>query len=314
MKESARNKIKGFLKKYCKVIWRLREAGNEKKMLARYEAQKNMTESQRREKLEQLYKNYIGKDLHLDNPVTFTEKMQRRKLYEKDERMTRLSDKALVRDWVKEQIGEQYLIPAYGIYDSFDEIDFDALPDRFVLKANHASGWNIIVKDKSKLNLKEAKRKFDLWLSLDYSYISGFEMHYQEITPKIVCEQYIETDKGDLPDYKFLCFNGEVKYCWVDLDRHTNHTRNFYDLDWNLQPFKQCHENSSYEVKKPRNFEKMVELARVLCQDFSHVRVDFYNLDGVIYFGEMTFTSASGFERFLPDEKDIELGQMWAQA
>lgn len=257
------------------------------------------------------YEAAIGHKLNWDNLQTYTEKMQWAKLYDKNPLKATLTDKYLVREWVEKTIGGEYLIPLLGVWDNFEDIDFSELPDRFVLKTNHGSGTNLIVKDKSKLNLKRVKRMFDDWMNIDYAYNSNFEMHYTDIKPKIIAEKYMETSTGELPDYKFLCFGGKPYYCWVDCGRFTNHTRNVYDLDWKLQSWSQCHPINEVIIEKPAKFETMVMLAQKLSEGLSHVRVDFYNIDGNIYFGEMTFTNASGLERIYPDEWDKRLGELW---
>lgn len=210
---------------------------------------------------------------------------------------------------MKEKIGEEYLIPLLGVWDNFDDIDFDKLPNKFVLKANHGCGWNIIVKDKNNFNKSDAKGKFDEWMNTNYAFKFGLELHYKNIKPKIIAEKYIENDEG-LLDYKFLCFNGKVEYVWVDSGRFTAHRRDIFDLDWNLQPFIINHPNAEKTPKKPNKLKKMIELATKLSKDFAHVRVDFYEVDGQIYFGEMTFTSESGVGKFYPEEYDLKLGQM----
>ena len=257
------------------------------------------------------YEAAIGHKLNWDNLQTYTEKMQWAKLYDKNPLKATLTDKYLVREWVEKTIGGEYLIPLLGVWDNFEDIDFSELPDRFVLKTNHGSGTNLIVKDKSKLNLKRAKRMFDDWMNIDYAYNSNFEMHYTDIKPKIIAEKYMETSTGELPDYKFLCFGGKPYYCWVDCGRFTNHTRNVYDLDWKLQSWSQCHPINEVIIEKPAKFETMVMLAQKLSEGLSHVRVDFYNIDGNIYFGEMTFTNPRGWERIYPDEWDKRLGELW---
>ena len=272
---------------------------------------KQLPESEYPQMLAENYEKIMGHKLNWDNLQTYTEKMQWAKLFDKNPLKAVLTDKYLVRDWVENKIGEKYLIPLLGVWDKFDDIDFAELPDRFVLKTNHGSGTNLIVKDKSKLNLKRAKRMFDDWMRIDYAYNSNFEMHYTDIKPKIIAEKYIETATGELPDYKFLCFDGRPYYCWVDNGRFTNHTRNVYDLEWTLQTWSQCHPISNKTIEKPKNFETMIQLAKQLSEGFSHVRVDFYNINGILYFGEMTFTNASGLEKIYPDEWDKKLGELW---
>ena len=198
--------------------------------------------------LKQWYKKRTGKNLNLENPKTFNEKIQWLKLYDNSPLKTKLADKYLVREWIEEQIGSEYLIPLLGVWNNFDEIDFDKLPEKFVLKANHGSHWNIIVKDKSKLDKSKAKKKFDKWMARDYAFKAGLELQYRGIKPKIIAEKFIEDTNGELNDYKIMCFNGEPKFVWVDCGRYSNHTKNIYDLDWNLQPFKM-----TYPISKNSN-------------------------------------------------------------
>ncbi len=247
----------------------------------------------------------------LEHPVTYSQKIQYAEVYETDKRKTVLSDKVAVRDWVKEKIGEKYLIPVIGVYKTPDEINFSVLPDRFVMKANHASKFNIIVKDKKSLDIKNAKKTMAKWLKIQYAFYGGFQPHYIGIEPKIIIEKYIEDSKGNLDDFKFLCFNGEVKFCWVDVGRYTNHCRNVYDTQWNLQPWTVGFPAYDGVIEKPVNFDEMVDVAAKLCKGFSHVRVDLYNVDGKIYFGEMTFSSGGGHETFYPAEYDKIIGDMW---
>lgn len=272
---------------------------------------KKLSEKEIIEKDAEMYKQRIGHDLDWDNLNTYTEKMQWEKIYDKNPLKPLLADKYRVREWIKEKIGEEYLIPLLGAWNRFDEIDFDRLPKRFVMKTNHGTGTNYIVKDKSVLNRKMAKCMFDDWLATDYGFLS-FERHYSEICPKIIVEKYMETEYGELQDYKFLCFDGKPYYCWVDMGRYSEHTRNVYDLEWRLQPWKQerygVYKN---KIPKPKNFDKMIELAAILSERFSHVRVDLYNIDGKIYFGEMTFTNGSGFDRIIPEKYDRMLGDLW---
>ena len=278
-----------------------------------YKLCKYMPEDKYSEYLQDWFYNKKGEVLHLDNPQTFNEKIQWMKLYDSTPLKTRLADKYLVRDWVKEKIGEEYLIPLLGVWENFDDIDFDKLPNQFVLKANHGSGWNIIVKDKNEFDKKEAKSKFDEWLHTNFAYQSGFELQYKDIKPLIIAEKYLATEENDLQDYKFLCFSGEVKYIWVDKDRYTNHKRNLFDPNWNLLPEK-ISEGYVYEnwfpCPKPKNLDKMLEFAKLLSKGMNFVRVDFYEHDNNLYFGEMTFTSASGLHIFSPKDFNLQLGEL----
>jgi len=260
--------------------------------------------------LEKWYRRRTGKTLDLDHPRTFNEKMQWLKLYDSTPLKTRLADKYLVRDWVKEKIGEQYLVPLLGVWDRFSDIEFDSLPDRFVLKANHGCKMNIIVRDKSKLDKKDAARKFNKWLNTNYAYHLGFEMLYKDIKPRIIAEEYLEND-GDLYDYKVWCFHGKAKYIMFLSERERGLKMNFYDTDWNLQPFRYNYPANEKEIPKPDNLDELIRVAETLARDFIHVRVDFYRLnDGTLKFGEMTFTSYSGICRWQPEEQDNILGNL----
>lgn len=276
-----------------------------------YTLVKNMAPKNYVKYLKIAYKIRTGEKLNLKNPQKYTEKMQYSKLYCSTLLKAKLTDKYLVREWVKEKIGTDYLIPLLGVWNDFSEIDFNQLPNQFVLKTNHGSGTNIIVKDKNQFNYEESKKIIDKWMKTNFAY-AGLELHYKDIQPKIIAEKYITDSTGQLNDYKFLCFDGEVFYCWVDVGRQTKHYRNVYDLDWQLQPWNQyTYDNSPNEIKKPENFEKMINLAKKLSQGFSHVRVDLYNVNGKIYFGEMTFTNGAGYELIYPEKYNYMLGELW---
>lgn len=205
-------------------------------------------------KLAKLYYKKTNRILDWNNLITYNEKMQWAKLYDIDDRKTSLTDKLLVREYIKETIGEQYLIPLLGVWNSFEDIEFNKLPNEFVLKTNHGSGTNLIVRDKKNLCFKEAKLNFDNWLKTNFAFKNGFEMQYFKIQPKIIAEKYIESDNNNLMDYKFLCFDGKVHYCWVDSERHSDHRRNIYNLDWELQNWQQNYlKNTDYPIKKPIN-------------------------------------------------------------
>ena len=253
--------------------------------------------------LEVWYRSKTGHRLTLDNPKNFNEKIQWLKLYDSTPIKTRLADKYLVRDWIKEKIGEEYLIPLLGVYDNFEDIDFDKLPNQFVIKCNHGSSYNIIVKDKSQLNLEDAKNKVNKWMRENFAYRAGYELHYRDIEPKIIIEEYISNNEKNLYDYKFWCFNGKVKYMQFRDDFSSNLKMVFYDLDWNKQTFYYDHPLYDNDLEKPNNFNEMVEIAKNLSKDFSFVCVDLYRLNnGKVYFGEMTFTRSSGSAKW-SDEK-----------
>lgn len=250
-------------------------------------------------------------ELNLENPQTFNEKIQWLKLYDSTPLKTRLADKYLVRDWVKEKIGEEYLIPLLGVWEKFDDIDFDKLPDKFVLKANHGCGWNIIVTDKNKFDKQEAKYKFDEWLHTNYAYTHGLELHYRDIKPLIIAEEYMETTQHDLCDYKVWCFNGKAQYIQFLSERQQGLKMAFYDTKWEKQNFVYSYPMNTKNIEQPQHLQQLLHLAEILSEGFAHVRVDFYILDdGRIKFGELTFTSLSGACRWNPEKYNYELGQL----
>lgn len=278
----------------------------------RYIYYKSINEKNYSKILSKIYKNQMREELDWSNIRTYNEKMQWAKLYDKNPLKTTLTDKYLVREWVSSKIGDNYLVPLLGVWDTFEEINFEKLPDKFVLKTNNGSGTNIIVSDKRKFNKLEAKKKIDKWLKTNFAFVTGFEMHYKEIKSKVIAEEYLEDKNGDLKDYKFFCFDGVVYYCWIDSQRFNDHRRNVYNLEWELQEWTQHnYKNTDLEVSKPDNFESMVNIAKDLCQGFPHVRIDLYNVNGKIYFGEMTFTSGSGFEKIHPYKYNLMLGELW---
>ena len=259
-----------------------------------------------------------GNTLNLKNPQRFTEKIQWFKLYGFGEMETLLVDKYLVRNWVEKTIGGQYLIPIYGVWSDAKDIDYDTLPDSFVFKGNHGSQMNIIVENKKKINPAEVTKTMNQWLSLNFAHcLGGFEMQYENVPRRIIAEKLmIDDNLPDLIDYKFHCFNGTPKYCEVIRNRSTGETIDYFDMDWIHQDFIDEPEtsvikNSVLPIPKPHNFEEMKIVAKKLCEKFKYVRVDLYSINGSVYFGEMTFTPASGADRFSPDEADFKLGKLF---
>lgn len=266
---------------------------------------------QRKMFISKKYLKYLGYPMDWMSPKSYTQKIQYSKLFNNDPRRTLCSDKVAVRDFVKKKIGEKYLIPIYGVWDSFDSIDFTKLPEKFVLKTNHGSATNLIVRNKSAFNVNKARSTMIRFLKDDFAFY-GFEMQYAAIKPVIYAEQCLSFDCSGIEDYKFLCFDGVVKYFWIDFNRYSNHKRNMYDLNWNLQAWNQwTYGNYEGVVKKPDNFSEMIDIAQKLSRGFDHVRVDLYNVNGKIYFGELTFTNGGGYENILPIESDFELGKLW---
>ena len=263
-----------------------------------------------KKELSEWWYKIMQKPLNLVNPKTFNEKIQWLKLYDSIPIKTVLSDKYLVRSWVKEKIGEQYLIPILGVYEKFEDINFNNLPNQFVIKCNHGSGYNIIVKDKNKLNFGVIREKIEKWMNENFSSFYQ-ELNYRDIQPKILIEKYMDDSSGDLRDYKINCFNGKPEFIWMDIDRHSKHKRNLYDLNWKQLPYKI---NSNYEAfpspEKPKCLKQLINLASILSKGFSYVRVDFYIINEKIYFGEMTFYTSSGTEDIIPPSFDKRLSSL----
>ena len=254
------------------------------------------------------YESRTGDELPLDDPVTFNEKLQWLKLYDATPEKTRLADKYRVRDWVKDTIGEEHLIPLLGVWERFEDIDFDALPEQFVLKANDGSGRNIIVKDKAEFDAAGARAKFARWASEPFAFDTGFEMHYLNIPPRIIAEKYME-NMDQLVDYKFMCFGGEVKFIWVDTDRYTRHRRTLFTTGWERMDVTIGeYAPAPGDIPRPERLGEMIAMATTLSRGFAHVRVDFYEVDGRVYFGEMTFTSTSGLDRAWPRSFEKTMG------
>ena len=256
------------------------------------------------------YYRRTGDYLNLDHPISFNEKIQWSKLFQSTDLKTKLADKYEVREWVKEKIGADYLVPIYGVWDKFEEIDFDDLPKQFVLKTNHGSGMNLIVTDKDKLNLDVAKDKFTQWLNRHYGLSASQELHYLKIKPKIIAEEFI-AEMGDLPDYKFFCLDGKVEFVWVDTARFTDHRRDFFDLNWNHLNVTSEYKNADQIPQKPKHFEEMLKLAETLSQGMDQVRVDLYETRDKVYFGEMTFTSGNGADHYDPISFNVNYGKKW---
>ena len=257
-----------------------------------------------------------GQRMDFENPIDFTQKQQWLNLYDRDPRKSLYTDKYEVRKHIKEMIGEDYLVPLISIngkdcFENVKEIDFNQLPNAFVIKCTHGSHMNVIVPDKSTLSKKDIngiKKQLKKWMKTDYSFVSGLELQYHYIKPRMIIEQYIATN-GDLPDYKFFCFSGELKFMWIDTSRFTGHKRTVYDLDFNKAPYQFDVIPEVGDIKKPIHFEEMKKLSLKLCEDFIFVRVDFYEANGKLYFGELTFSSHAGLMPPRPIEYNKILGE-----
>lgn len=274
-------------------------------------ARKNILKLSDKKFLDLCFDYYLGKKINWDNPQTYNEKLQWLKIYDRQDRYTKMVDKYEAKNYVKNIIGQEYIIPTIGIYDKFEDINFDKLPQQFVMKCTHDSGGLVICKDKNKLNLKETKKKIDKCLKVNY-FNCWKEWPYRNVKPRIIIEKYMSnSDSEGINDYKFFCFNGKVKLLFIATDRvrENEETKfDFYDENFNHLPIKNGHPNAIIPPSKPINFEKMKELAEILSTDIPHLRVDFYEINGKIYFGELTFSHWAGMVPFEPEEYDLILG------
>ncbi len=258
-----------------------------------------------------MYRNVFLEKLDLEAPKTFNAKLQWLKLYDRKPEYTMMVDKYKVRDYIKSTIGEEYLIPLLGVWERAEDIDFDALPERFVLKCNHGSACNIICKDKSKLDRAETVRKLNKWMKTDY-YKSSREWPYKNVPRRIIAEQFmVDQETAELRDYKFFCFDGVVKCFKVDFDRYIDHRANYYDARGKLLKIGEqvCSPDYERAIELPDNLTDMQCLAEKLSNRKRFLRVDFYAVNGKIYFGELTFYPAGGMGHFMSVEQDLELGQ-----
>lgn len=252
----------------------------------------------------------LNKKLDLVTPKTFNEKLQWLKLYDRNPLYTQLVDKYEVRKYISNKIGDEYLIPLLGVWDNFDDINFDTLPNQFVLKCTHDSGGLVICTDKSKFDRNLAREKICKCLKRNFFNLTR-EWPYKNVKPRIIAEKYMVDESGnELKDYKFFCFDGVCEFLFVATERPYNTKFDFYDVNFNHLPIINGHPNSNKKISKPIGFEKMIELARTLSIGIPHVRVDFYNVNGKLYFGELTFFHYSGFTPFEPESWDYKFGNM----
>lgn len=260
--------------------------------------------------LEKLFPLRVGYKLNLDNPQTYNEKLQWLKLYDRRPEYSRMVDKVEAKKYVADIIGDEYIIPTLAVYNNAEDIDFDALPNQFVLKCTHDSGSIVICKDKTKLNRKASIQKLSNGLKVNYFY-QNREWPYKNVKPRIIAEQYKENKNGELNDYKWFCFNGKVKYMFIATDRFNKQEEtkfDFYDMDFRHLPFTNGHPNAKHKIDKPQGFETMKTLAAKLSVGLPQVRIDFYDVNGHIFFSEMTFFHWSGMKPFVPVEWDYTFG------
>ena len=260
--------------------------------------------------LKYMFKRSFGYDLNLDNPRTFNEKLQWLKLYDRKDIYTKMVDKYEVKNYVADKIGKEYIIKTLGIYEKFEDIEFNKLPNKFVIKCTHDSGGIVICKDKDKLDLKKSKKIINKSLKNNF-YLNGREWPYKNVKPRIIIEKYMEDEQlKELRDYKFFCFNGKCRCFKIDYDRYTCHKANYYDECGNILEFGELAFAPDYKkrIELPKKLKTMVMLAEKLADNNKFLRVDLYEINGKIYFGELTFYPASGFGKFTSEEWDLKLG------
>ena len=264
-----------------------------------------------KEFIEKMFKATMDYPLNLENPKSFNEKLQWLKLYDRNPLYTKLVDKYKVREYISEKIGEDYLIPLLGVWDDPEEIDFDSLPNKFVLKCNHNSGLGMcICTDKSKIDIKKVKNELKSGLAQNY-YLNGREWPYKNISRKIICEKYMTDETGkNLRDYKFYCFDGKPKIVGIYQDRNSDKetTGDFFDMNFEWVNLRFGMPNALNKPQKPQKFQEMIKIAEILSEGMPEVRVDLYISNNKIYFGELTFFDGGGFDKIEPLEWDYKLG------
>jgi hypothetical protein len=256
-----------------------------------------------------VFKHRLRRKLELNNPIKYNDKLQWLKLNWYDPYACECADKYTVRAIIEKEIGREYLNELYAVYDTVHDININELPNSFVLKVSSGSGFNILCPDKNRINWKNELKKVQRWMNFDYS-LKGREWVYKGLKARVVCEKYLKDEHGNPPmDYKIYCFNGIPRIIQVDIDRFGSHLQNFYDTDWNFRDVRiWCDNNKDHTIPKPIHLDKMIEISQVLSKPFPHVRVDLYNLNGTIIFGELTFFHLNGYAKFKDDSLEIEMG------
>lgn len=250
-----------------------------------------------------------GRVLDLSNPVFYGEKLQWIKAHGNIERFKNFVDKYVVREYIKDKIGEEYLANIIGVYDYVEEIDYNSLPEKFVLKLNDGSDKNIVCKDKALLNIKKTNKRLKRLFNEDY-YKYTKEPQYKNIKKKIICEEYLEGENGALVEYNLHCFSGKVKLIEVHTGRYEKYREDFFTLDWTRLNLKGKVKNSPMNIEKPVFVDKLIELGERLAENFEYIRVDFNAIDEKLYFSELTFTPANGTDRFRPIETDLKIAKL----
>ncbi len=305
--KTIKNKLR-FLKKneYVLLVWNIRRVVKQKRFLKKYSD---------KEAVSLLYMERFNKKLNIDHPNTFTEKLQWLKLNYRTAEQTICVDKYAVRNYLKDKGYGNLLNRVIDIWDDVDNINIEKLPNKFVLKATHGSSMNLIVKDKTKINWFVWKKIMMQWLKQNI-YIDGREWPYKNVRPQIICEEFIESNDNELKDYRIFCFNGEPEFIQVDIERLTSHNRTFFDKSWSLQPIKigaygkqHGFYAKQFDEEKPKQLDYMLKVSRELAAPFPFARIDFYNIENRVIFGEITFYPNSGFISIYPKEIEMRFGQ-----
>ena len=260
--------------------------------------------------IKKIYKVMLNRKINLDEPKRYTEKLNWLKLNDHNSKYPKYVDKYEAKKIVADTIGHEHIIPTIGVYDSFEEIDFDELPEKFVIKCTHDSGGVIVCSDKNNFDIAAAKKKINKHMNKNFYYDSR-EWPYKSVKPRILVEEYMEDESGELQDYKFFVFEGKAKSLFIATNRNKKEETcfDFYDMEFNHLPFTNGHPNSAKKIEKPKNFDKMIEIAEKLGKDFLHVRIDLYNVNGKIYFGEYTLYHWGGIQVYDPDVWDYKFGE-----
>lgn len=261
--------------------------------------------------LKLMFRVKMGQKLNLQDPKKFSEKLQWLKLYDRKPVYTQMVDKIEAKNYVASRLGKEYIVPTLGVWDQFEDIDFDKLPNQFVIKCTHDSGGLVVCRDKSKLDKEAARKKIEHGMATNF-YKHGREWPYKNVKPRILAEEFLDAiaDKG-MVDYKFYCFNGEPKFLYVSqgLEDHSTARISFVSFKWEIEPFHRSDFKDFEELPpKPAGFEEMLELSKKLSKDIPFLRVDFYDVNGKVYFGEMTFFPGAGVTKLDPPKYDEILG------
>lgn len=275
------------------------------------EYMRTIKEDDYKEEISNIYFEVFGKKMDWENPQTYNEIINWEKLYCNDLRRGVLSDKYRVRNWVKEKIGSGYFTKIYGVWENPRDIEYRKLPLKYVLKVNNGSGRNIVVEDSRKIDKEKITKQLCEWITDDFA-LHNLEMHYRKIKPLVYCEEYLDAKMGDFVDIKFYCFHGEPMFVHrIKLEHTEKSVARFYDMNWNAQSFNHWYNTDDDVVERPIWFDEIKQLTEILCKEFEHIRVDWFALpDGRVYFAELTFSSCSGFCRFIPDEYDGIFGKL----